>query len=290
MKKILLLLGCFMLSAQSMFAAQISGNVKAKYNLQWNSPLHHWMKTEANIALDHTVGDAWVATNIRAWTFDANHMGINLDKALIGYRAYDSVDTNISVEVGKNRLEDMFDSKVQFDTHFIGVKANVSYISLSGHRLFVHGGPFVIDTIDEDYGFVAEGIFTPAIPYPVTVKYSFTGWTKDYLISQITGSYQVFMGSVYGAFLMNNSNKTPLGFYIGYTYGSLNQPKDFMVDVNYQFTEADLVPEFDRKGLRDGLQAKFSYALSEKIVLHVKDEWDFKFKSNRMELAAIYRW
>jgi hypothetical protein len=290
MKKLLPLLGCFMLSAQSLIAAQISGDVRSKYTLFWEDSCHHWMKTEANIRLDHNIDKAWITTNIRGWGYDNSRKGLELDKAIIGYQVFSNENSNVNIEVGKNRLEHMFDSKMQFDSHFTGARIVYSNMSNRGHQFILHGGPCVLDMAEQDFGFVVEASATPNIQFPITCKYSITYWSDDFIISQFTGSYKILDGFAYGAFLINHITDTPVGFYFGYTYGQIEKAKDYMVDANLQYSKRGLLPYWDAKGVSRGIQLKGAYALTDRLVLQAKDEWDFDYETNRLEVGAIFNW
>jgi len=289
MKKILLFLGCLALSAQSVFAVQMSGDVKAKYHLFWDDEFHHWMKTEANIRMDHAFSDGWVVANLRGWGYDSSSTGIDLDKAYIGYMAYADSSKSLSFEFGKNRLEHMFDSKVQFDSHFTGVHGSCQYRTPRGHKFVVHGGPFVLDTTKQEFGFLFEGAASAFVFIPITLKYSHTYWERSFAISQFSLQCEVLNGLAYAAFLINHHG-SDCGYYVGYTYGKIFQARDWLVDVNFQYMEKQIVPYWDRKGVRTGIQMKGMYALNNNLSLEIKDDIDFKCENNKLSIGAIYTW
>jgi hypothetical protein len=291
MKKILLLLSCVVLSAQSLFAVQMSGDVKAKYHFLFDSDsVDHWMKTEANIRLDHIMDKAWVTTNIRAYSYDSTRSGISLDKAYIGYRFYNDGSKAVNIEVGKNRLEHMFESKMQFDSHFIGAHAIANLTTLMGHKFIVHGGPFVLDSREQEFGFIGEASAIPLMAIPLSFKYSLSRWSKEYTISEFMMQYNLFdQGFAYVAYLINHHG-TNNGFYIGYSHGNIKEAHDWSFDVSYQYAEKNLIPFWDMKGLRSGVQFIGHYALTDSFKLRLKDQWDFKAEKNLLEIGAIYTW
>jgi hypothetical protein len=207
---------------------------------------------------------------------------------MIGYQ----IAPTAYIEVGRNKLDDLFESKIQYDSHFNGIHGFFSHEVADYGTFFVHGGPQVIDTTKNSYGAIGECGLSHLIDGNVTVKYSHTYWDKNYQISQITYKYDFptllwdMPHSFYTAALKNhNSSQHNYGYYLGMTFGTIKRARDLTIDVNYQYLKCQAVPEFDNAGIGKGIQTKIAYALTDELTLQGKIS-----TTKCAELTAIYRW
>ncbi len=268
-----------------------------------------------------------------------------LRQAYFGYNILEQGTSRFDVELGRRRLYDVFDSKIQFSNYFDGIllKYANSFEGAFDFRAMVSG--FVIDQTVHHYGWVGELDFMNIADLGLDLKYSFITWDKEgmnryghrhphgarFNISQFTAAYNFspeligYKSQLYGAFLMNHDGhgnrfthhkKANKGFYVGVHVGELKKQNDWSVDLNYQWVQAQAIPESDVHGIgidnpryisfyKDrsqgyanykGYQLNGLYNLTDNLTLEAT--WESvrresrkiggRHHSNNLELAAIY--
>lgn len=167
------------------------------------------------------------------WHGSGRCNSICLKKAYFGYNLFKCGDHNWDIEVGRRRLNNVFDSKVQFGSQFDGI--TFKYDRKNGEnyrRYYFNIAGFVVNQRINQFAWVAEMGCYDIFKSNFDVKYSFIDWRKfgrsecyyidsrhprnprgfDFLISQITVYYNLnpewFCGKpaqVYVAGLMNHA-------------------------------------------------------------------------------------
>lgn len=289
---------------------ELHGDVRTKWKSEWDGSDQHSFKAEANIGCDYYSPQTWVSVKMKAATSNGTYSLVLLDKAFLGYQAYASDKNGLGIELGRNKMDSIFDSKMQFDSYFNGAHITYTYMEPKLFNLTIHGGPHIVNADKKHYGWIAEGIFKYISETPVTVKYSFTDWNapkiknangwkydKNYTftISQITASYEIEENTIYGAYLKNHQEKYYNdGFYFGLTFGKIRDQGDFSFDANFQSSKKWLISPIDFKGLKKGVQIKGTYALANALNLEGKftfyDDHNGTNNNKRLELQAIYTW
>lgn len=284
--------------------ATMHGDVRTKWKSTWGEKESHGLRAEANLGCDYLKDNVWVSVKGKGAT-SGQTSELCLDKAMIGYqvlnKSFDTAVMTIGLEGGRNKLDSMFDSKMQYDSYFNGLHLIYTFTEPGLIDFTLHGGPHVIDSSRNHYGWLAEGIWHNIASTPLTVKYSFTDWVKrkgereldewndKFAISQVTASYGFEHVTVYGAYLHNHQvSKHNDGFYLGATAGKIRKAHDFLVDVNFQLAKTHLLLPADNKGLKRGVQAKLVYALAENLNLEAKFARLDKDSNNKLEFQAIY--
>src|SRR5262249_7414471 len=159
----------------------------------------------------------------------------------LGYQLYQAEKAGLALEVGRNKMDSMFDSKLQYDSYFNGLHIIYKYNQPGLFNFAMHGGPHVVNSDKNHYGWIAEGKWSEIMDSPVFLTYSFTDWNapknkkcgddchcpvwdENYLftISQMIAGIKIYNTTVYGAYLLNHQQSEHNdGFYVGFTTGQI---------------------------------------------------------------------
>lgn len=169
------------------------------------------------------------------WHGSGRCNSICLKKAYFGYNLFKCGDHNWDIEVGRRRLNNVFDSKVQFCSQFDGITFKYDHKNSDYYRrCYFNIAGFVVNQRINQFAWVAEAGCYDIFKSNFDVKYSFIDWRKfgrtecfyidplrprnpqafNFLISQITLYYNLnpewFCGKpaqVYVAGLMNHARR-----------------------------------------------------------------------------------
>lgn len=253
-------------------------------------------KSEINLFLDYVAPRSWVSSKVKWVNFDGKDGGsatrVEMERAFIGYDIYHQGDTDFYIEIGRSKLDYIFESRVEFTSTFDGIHLYFTRCWPTVGKFTIHGGPFIVDTFTNHYAWILETFVTEWKGTGLSFKYSLVDWhrnspTKDYgnrdgagkteirnnprysfIVSQMLFGYNRkidFLGCktlfVYGAALVNHDAKrSPQtdgkklngAWYAGFTLGKLCKACDWSIDINYQSVQAQAVPEFDLSGIGHG--------------------------------------
>jgi len=205
--------------------------------------------------------------------------GLNLRKAYWGYNFCADGSSRFDIEVGRRRLYDVFDSRIQFGAQFDGVL--LRYASqFDCADAYVNGAAFVVDERVNHWGGIVEGGILNLCDYGFDLKYSFTYWHKKgenrcgtrnavgsrFKNSQWTAIYHLdpeilcAPASIYGAVLVNHGakkiptvgKKKNVGWYLGARVGEVCGAGDWSVDFNWQAVPVQAVADGDVSGIGRG--------------------------------------
>jgi len=291
------------LASGSSFDPLIGGDIRTKWKTERShygsdrKHTEHHLSTEANILINHSFDNAWGIGKLRAYASSANQTNLLIEKAHIGYTIFENENVSLSAIVGRNLMKDMFHSKMHFDSIYDGIDMHYSHVCPGIATVSLHGGPFVINSRKNQYGWAGECWWENLGDSPLSLQYSLAHWKKGgdmlnkHSISQMTAFYDTNLGSFYGSYLRNHeSEKLSDGFYVGYTYGEIMNPFDWIVDVNVQYSKPLLTPGSDFKGLRRGINVKGMTSLTDALSMEVKLAYDKKNDYKKAEITAIYAW
>ncbi len=216
---------------------------------------------------------------------------IALRKAYMGYTVLEMGTSRFDVEIGRRRLIDVFDSKVEFHNIYDGItlKYANSFEGIADIQAKVAG--FVIDYTVNHFGWVGELDFLNLADEGVDFKYSFIHWNKNgvnrlnhhhphgnrYNISQWLLAYNLspdllhYKSQIYGAYLHNHAavsthvthhHKNANAWYAGFRMGEVKKQNDWAFDASYQWVNAQAIPESDVSGIgRDNPRAISMYRI-----------------------------
>lgn len=211
---------------------------------------------------------------------------LNLKKAYMGYNVCCCDDTRFDIEIGRRNLYHVFDSEVQFLSRFDGILLRYSSHSDCAGDWYVNLGAFVIDERSTHFGWVTEiGLLNPC-DLCFDFKYSFIDWKKrgknrceernpeghKFQVSQFTGYYHLdpemlcMPAKIYGAFIWNHAADSfesdeyeydidrdkRYAWYVGFRLGEVIGCGDWALDVQYQYVQAQAVPDRDVSGIGRG--------------------------------------
>ncbi len=210
--------------------------------------------------------------------YGSGKMGnIALRKAYAGYNIYEQGATRFDIEIGRRRLYDVFDSRIQFYSLFDGILLRYA-TSVEGVTDFAaKAAAFVVDFTCHHYGYVGELDFLNLADSGVDFKYSLINWDRHginrlgykhplgtrFTNSQFLLAYNVnpeltlFKTKLYGAYLINHAaDRTKLthhrkandAFYVGVTLGKVVRQGDWAADLCYQWVQAQAISERDCSG------------------------------------------
>lgn len=227
---------------------------------------------------------------------------IKLAKAYFGQEIWSDGMHSVDVNVGRQRLYDLFDSRIMFFRRFDGValkyKGSVEGIG----RPHASWGTMMIADRADHYGHIGEIGMAHILDTPFSLKYAYVDLAKsgtysdgtygsddghvgntsntrsqlfyrhfNYKVSQLLGYFDVpaeytwgKQTKLYAAYALNHKGKKRADFngrrknrawYAGFTYGKIRAQGDYVLDLNYQWVQAESVPELDSGGLAIGLNA-----------------------------------
>lgn len=261
-------------------------------------------RSEVNLFFDYETKVTWVSTKLRWSLFGGKDGGTSakpdVDRAFIGYDVYSLGKEDFYIEVGRSRLDYLFESKIEFTSAFTGIHFYYTKCYEKLGSFVIHGGPFVTDAFTNHYSWVLEANVKELGGTPWGFKYSIIDWRRgapttyygnlkdaakkghpifdkktirdnpryEFLVSQIIFGYQKEIDFLrcktlyaYAAALVNHAAKKRYstdwhylnhGGYIGFTLGKLCKACDWSLDLNYQWVQAQALPEFDLAGFGRG--------------------------------------
>jgi hypothetical protein len=237
-----------------------------KIRLQFDNPAG--IRAKSGPGLEHRV-------NKHQTMFGSGELdNIVLRQAYLGYNICECGTSRFDAEIGRRRLYDVFDSKVQFDNYFDGLTLKYANSFEAIMDFYAKGAVFVVDQNVNHFGWVGELGFLNLGDEGIDFKYSYINWEKDganrygyrhahgskFNISQFLLAYNFspdfirYKTQVYGAYLYNHDAKHIRGtdhkkareaFYVGFKVGELKKQNDWAFDINYQWVQAQAVPESD---------------------------------------------
>lgn len=217
--------------------------------------------------------------------------GLSLRKAYMGYNLCADGQSRLDVEVGRRRFYDVFDSRVEFNSLFDGVLLRYSSQFDCCSDAYINVAGFVVDERSSHFGWVVEAGALNIFDSGFDVKYSYIDWELkginragiphprgwQFHIHQILGYYHLdddllcMPAKAYGAFLINtlgaareqtNETKANIGWYVGGIIGEVCREGDWSLDVNYQYVQAQAVPDADVSGIGRGNAYKETFTMA----------------------------
>lgn len=203
---------------------------------------------------------------------------INLKRAFMGYNIWADGKHRLDIEIGRRKLDDVFDSEIEFTSRFDGILLKYASAIEDFSDWYLDAGVFIIDERVNHFGWVVEVGLIDIMDSGVDLRYNIIDWQKrgenrcfifdpigaQYLNSQVTAAYTIHpkFGSgnkeipieFYGGFLINHlaekrvfthHKKKNLGWYAGVYIGNVHKEGDWAVDLEYIVVQAQAVPEQD---------------------------------------------
>lgn len=200
-----------------------------------------------------------------------------LKRAFIGYNILADGKHRLDIEIGRHKLDDVFDSEIEFTSRLDGIL--LKYASSIGEvaDFYWNAAAFVIDERVNHFGYVTELGLIDVYDTGLDIKYSFIDWKKrgknrcfirnpigtnfqnsqislDYTFSPKIGCIEDIPVELYAGFLINHAAKKTfftknrrknLAWYAGIYIGNVDKKGDWSVDIEYIGVQAQAVPEYD---------------------------------------------
>ena len=238
---------------------------------------------EVDLLMNYRADYSWATSKIRFKNREGVISGtadkLTLDRGFIGVSLAEGETYQMALEAGRRKFNYTFDSKIEFGSYMDGLLFKYDQsIDVVGD-LYFYGGPFVVDFLNDHYGYMFELGALNVGNTGIYIKYSFIDWdTKhytnellshryDFMNSQLTFGYKVVppyinkVLTLYSAALVNSAakkleitkyQKDNWAWYVGFSLGELRNQGDWSVDVNYQYVQPQAVPDYDFSGIGRG--------------------------------------
>ncbi|MBI5345972.1 MAG: hypothetical protein HZB76_02365 [Chlamydiae bacterium] len=249
---------------------------------------------EVNLMFDYHTDRSWASVKLE---FDndmgtdsgsANH--IALERAYFGGRAIQGETFTIDAELGRKNLS-MFDSKIEFSAILDGAifRFNKAFDNIGD--LYFNSAIFLISDFYKHFGEVGELGMLHIANTGFLIKYSFINWKKTFSgsneetrirnerfrfgISQFLIGYQIdlqdkftklikpYMAILYNHFAkpvaVSDHKRANWGGFAGVSFGTIETAGDWALDANFQFVQAQAVPEYDSAGIKRGNAPKVGF-------------------------------
>lgn len=127
---------------------------------------------------DATYGDTFKGGRPFYDIFKPGNKGINLARAVYGYRFVDADGQKLALELGRRQMNDVFISAVQFNSNFDGALVRYENGDMGFGKLKVDAGAFVIDNRTYQFGHAVQvSALSPTTG--LFANYSLINWYKD---------------------------------------------------------------------------------------------------------------
>ena len=238
---------------------------------------------EFNLAIDYRSDRTWAAARLRfdddaGITNDKVGSGktnnIKLDRAYFGYRIFDGNQHTMDIEVGRRSLSSVFDSKLEFNSNFDGVLFKDNYVFDRAGDFYYQLGLLLVNEKRSQVAYIGEIGLQNIARTGFYSKYSLTDWDTtnasgiphqfQFVVSQFLIGYKFIptkfdrVVNFYLAGLYNHvakqhaitdNKKAGTGGYVGMSVGQTKIKGDWVFEANYQFLQAQCVPDFDSSGV-----------------------------------------
>lgn len=253
-------------------------------------PMYAW-DSDVSIVLDYRTDYTWASIKLRYDNDMGVRSGsvnkFKIQKAYLGGRIIAGDTFTWDAEIGRRGLSNIFDSKIEFGALFDGINFRFGKAFESIGDFYFNGGPFLISDKSNHYGVVGELGMLRIANIGLNAKYSVIDWKKhfaepikndryNFVVQQFSMFYLAtpqWLGKrvfkIYGAGLNNmvaddlvlldpatnhskNFGKQNWGWYAGVSIGTVRRTGDWAIDVNYQWAQAQTVPDYDFMGIGRG--------------------------------------
>ncbi len=139
---------------------------------------------EVTLLFDYRTERTWATAKIEfdndAGTISGSFDHLSLERAFFGVRLINEDTYTVDTEFGRRNLGYTFDSRIQFVSFMDGILLKYDHaLDWLGDAYF-HGGPFVIDERNDQYGYVFEIGILNMFNSGLYAKYSFIDWNTKH--------------------------------------------------------------------------------------------------------------
>lgn len=256
-----------------------NGIMQRGHNAATSKPARAY-DVEVNLQLDYRADRAWAVVKLE---FD-NDMGvidgtmskISLEKAYFGGRIVAGDTFTFDAELGRRFLGTVFDSKIEFGSLFDGGLLRFNKALASIGDFYTTLGVLIVNEKKDYYAYVGEIGMLNIANTGLWLKLSYIDWKKyndpipedlrfNFRVSQAILAYQCTLWKKYVKFyaagLYNDAanslaltgfRRLNAGWYAGVSIGQVRKKGDWAIDTNYQWVQAQAIPDFDASGIGRG--------------------------------------
>ena len=253
-------------------------------------PAQVW-DVEVNLIFDYRTDFTWATIKIeydndmgvRSGSLD----NLKLEKAYLGGRLVAGDTFTMDSEIGRRQLVAVYDSKLEFGAFFDGIMVRLNKSSSDVGDFYFNPGVFLVDDKTDHYAYVGEVGMLRIANIGLNTKYSVIDWRKHFsnsikddryrfVVQQFMAYYQyapAWIGKrllkVYAAGVNNMIAKQlslynpdlgknqdlglqNWGWYTGVAVGQVKKKGDWAVEGNFQWLQAQAVPDYDCIGIGRG--------------------------------------
>ncbi|MBJ7449513.1 MAG: hypothetical protein JHC93_04035 [Parachlamydiales bacterium] len=139
--------------------------------------------SEVNLLVNYDASCAWAQVKLNfqnsMGTESGTNANIRVERAFVGYDFVHGGETEIYAEVGRQKMDYLFESEVQFNSTYDGFILGYDYSWEGAGDFFVHGGAFIVDNMTNHYGWVGEVGAMEIFDTGLYMKYSYIHWEKN---------------------------------------------------------------------------------------------------------------
>lgn len=153
---------------------------------------------EANLKFDYVTEKTWASSHFQydnsagvddsnvpcnisqdSWHGSGRQNNLNLKRAYMGYNLYKKNKARLDIEIGRRRLYDVFDSKVQFTSRFDGILLKYVKDELGWAKDFYwYGAAFLVDERVNHFAYITEVGVDNIYDTNIDIDYNFVHWNK----------------------------------------------------------------------------------------------------------------
>lgn len=205
-----------------------------------------------------------------------------LRRAYFGWRVYECKEVDkLDIEIGRRPMYTFMDSRIEFNSRFDGVMAKYTRQVQKNSNAYLTIGSFLINEHESYFGYLGETGILNLLHQRIDLKYSYIYWDRNgfnqcgvrnpvgtmFRVSQWSLGWDFPKDAfgkkarIYGAYLRNsaaeripqtNFTYANMGWYAGFIIGEVFKQGDWSFDMNYQYVQAQAVPENDARGIGRG--------------------------------------
>lgn len=266
---------------------QRNGVAQRGHNAATSRPSRAW-DVEVNLMLDYRMERIWASVKLEfdddMGILDGTMNKIALERAYFGGRIVAGDTFTFDAELGRrSALLNVFDSKVEYGSLYDGMllRFNKAFASIGDFYTLL--GITLVDEKKDYYAYIGEIGMLKIGNTGLIMKLSYVDWKKysidwkevakrppgdlrfNFRVSQLIVAYQFTKWGkffkFYAAGLYNDAaDRLPLtgnrklngAWYAGVSIGLVRKKGDWAVETNYQWVQAQAIPDFDASGIGRG--------------------------------------
>ena len=150
-------------------------------------------RLEANLLVDYAADCTWASIKLEfeneMGKISGTERGVDLERCLIGYMLFDDGETQWYAEVGRQRLDEKFESELMFGSRMDGIYSYYGTKWRSIGDFYAQGAAMVMDYRCNLYAYVGEFGWTDLWCTGLYFKYAFIDWPSHVVPGRFVVSF-----------------------------------------------------------------------------------------------------